>query len=54
MAPDYKFYNHFKAILERKINQFGKARMEKELLGIWKVIFDIFLKYLNSTKHMDV
>ena len=33
MAPDYKFYDHFKEILEWKIEQFGSSQMKKELLG---------------------
>ena len=33
MAPDYKFYDHFKEILERKIIKYGKEQMRKELLG---------------------
>ena len=33
MEPDYKFYDHFKEILERKIKQFGSQQMKKELLG---------------------
>ena len=28
MAPDYKFYDYFKEILEQKIEQFGIEKME--------------------------
>ena len=33
MAPDYKFYDHFKEILDRKINKYGIKQMKKDLIG---------------------
>ena len=33
MAPDYTFYDHFKEILERKIEKYGIKQMKKEVLG---------------------
>ena len=31
LSSDYLVYNHFKKIFERKLEQFGKQKMEKEL-----------------------
>ena len=31
MSSDYLVYNYFKKIFERKLEQFGKEKMEKEL-----------------------
>ena len=31
MSQDYLVYNHFKKIFEKKVELFGKEKMEKEL-----------------------
>jgi len=37
MAPDYKFYDHFKEILDRKINKYGIKQMKKDLVDLEEI-----------------
>lgn len=44
MAPDYKFYDHFKEILDRKINKYGIKQMKKDLVGKLFYVYQIQIK----------
>ena len=37
MAPDYKVYNHFKPIFEKKLESFGQDRMAEEIRDLRRV-----------------
>ena len=37
MAPDYKVYNHFKPIFEKKLESFGQDRMAQEIRDLRRV-----------------
>ena len=37
MGPDYKVYNHFKPIFERKLETFGQGRMGEEIRELRRV-----------------
>ncbi len=47
MSSDYLVYNHFKKIFERKLEQFGKEKMEKELNMLEEANSNIRVSALN-------
>ena len=48
MSSDYLVYNHFKKIFERKLEQFGKEKMEKELNMLEEANSNIRVSASNS------
>jgi len=47
LSSDYLVYNHFKKIFERKLEQFGKEKMEKELNMLEEANSNIRVSALN-------